>query len=98
MHSSQTSEFEFSLFEFKVCKSVHHHTVQINHQLDAIVSPVYYLDVYLQLNMFRAFSRPSSGAQQLQQQPLVLPSESGVSSAVGRGLPDNSTAINTFQR
>jgi hypothetical protein len=24
------------------------------------------LDVYLQLNMFRAFSRPSSGAQQLQ--------------------------------
>jgi len=25
--------------------------------------PVYYPDVYLQLNMFRAFSRPSSGAQ-----------------------------------
>jgi len=24
------------------------------------------LDVYVQLNMFRAFSRPSSGAQQLQ--------------------------------
>jgi len=24
---------------------------------------VYYPDVYLQLNMFRAFSRPSSGAQ-----------------------------------
>ena len=24
--------------------------------------PVYYRDVYLQLNMFRAFSRPSSGA------------------------------------
>ena len=28
--------------------------------------PVYYPDVYLQLNMFRASSRPSSGAQQLQ--------------------------------
>jgi hypothetical protein len=28
--------------------------------------PVYYPDVYLQLNMFRAFSRPSLGAQQLQ--------------------------------
>jgi len=28
---------------YKVCKSVHHHTVQINHQLDAAVSPVYYL-------------------------------------------------------
>jgi len=25
--------------------------------------PVYYPDVYLQLNMFRSFSRPSSGAQ-----------------------------------
>jgi len=25
--------------------------------------PVYYPDAYLQLNMFRAFSRPSSGAQ-----------------------------------
>jgi hypothetical protein len=25
--------------------------------------PVYYPDVYLQLNMFREFSRPSSGAQ-----------------------------------
>jgi hypothetical protein len=25
--------------------------------------PIYYPDVYLQLNMFRAFSRPSSGAQ-----------------------------------
>jgi hypothetical protein len=35
--------------------------------------------------MFRASSRPSSGAQQLQLQPLVLPSERGDSSAVGRG-------------
>jgi hypothetical protein len=43
------------------------------------------LYVYLQLNMFRASSRPSSGAQQLQWQPLVLPSERGDSSVVGRG-------------
>jgi hypothetical protein len=35
--------------------------------------------------MFRASSRPSSGAQQLQQQLLVLPSELGDSSADGRG-------------
>jgi len=35
--------------------------------------------------MFRAFSRPLSGAQQLQKQPLVLPLERGGSSAVGRG-------------
>ena len=44
--------------------------------------PVYYPDVYLQLNMFRAFSRPSSGAQWLQWQPLVLPSYRGDSRAV----------------
>jgi hypothetical protein len=67
---------------------VHHHTIEINHQLDATISPVYYLNVYLQINVFRASSRPSSGAQQLQYQPLVLPSESGDSSAVGRGRAD----------
>ena len=43
------------------------------------------LDFYVQLNMFRASSRPSSGAQQLQWQPLVLLLERGGSSAVGRG-------------
>jgi hypothetical protein len=35
---------------------------------------VYYSEVYLQLNMFRAFSRPSSKAQWLQWQPQILPS------------------------
>jgi len=44
--------------------------------------PVYYPDVYLQLTMFRAFSRPSPGAQRLQWQPLVLPSYHGDSRAV----------------
>ena len=43
---------------------------------------VYYPDVCLQLNMFRAFSRPSSGAQWLQWWPLVLPSYRGDSRAV----------------
>ena len=43
---------------------------------------VYYPDVCLQLNMFRAYSRPSSGAQWLQWQPLVLPSYRGDSRAV----------------
>jgi hypothetical protein len=38
---------------------------------------VYYPEVRLQLNMLRAFSRPSSGAQWLQWQPLVLPSYRG---------------------
>jgi hypothetical protein len=36
--------------------------------------------------MFQASSRLSSGAQQLQQQPLVLPLERGGSSAVFHGL------------
>jgi hypothetical protein len=61
------------------------YTSQTNHQLDATISPVYYPDDYLQLNTFWASSRPSSEAQQLQQQPLVLPLEGGGSSAVGRG-------------
>jgi hypothetical protein len=56
---------ELEIIKFKVCKSVHHHTIQIKHQLDATVSPVYYPDVYLQLNLFRASSRPSSGDQKV---------------------------------
>jgi hypothetical protein len=43
---------------------------------------VYYPDVCLQLNMSRAFFRPSSGAQRLQWQPLVLPSYRGDGRAV----------------
>jgi hypothetical protein len=43
---------------------------------------VYYPDVCLQLNTFRASSRPSSRAQWLQWQPLVLPSYRGDSRAV----------------
>ena len=43
---------------------------------------VYYPDVCLQLNMFPAFPRPSTGAQWLQWQPLVLPSYRGDSRAV----------------
>jgi hypothetical protein len=61
---------------------VHHRTIQINHQPDATVFQFYYPDVYLHLKMFRAFSRPSSGAQWLQWQPLVLPSYRGDSRVV----------------
>jgi hypothetical protein len=50
----------------KKCLVSETNTLQINHQLDATTSPVYYPDVYLQLNMFRASSCPSSVAQQLQ--------------------------------
>ena len=54
---------------------------------------VYYPDVCLQLNKFRAFSRPSSGTQWLQWQPLVLPlygSDSRAVFVVGpAGRPDH---------
>ena len=48
------------------------------------------LDVYsyIQLNMFRESSRPSSRAQQLQEQPLVLPLERGGSSNRVTKIPD----------
>jgi hypothetical protein len=50
----------------KVCKSVHYHTFKINRPTRCNFSNLL-LDVYsyVQLNMFRASSRPSSGAQQL---------------------------------
>ena len=54
------------IHELKVCKSVHHHTIQINQPTRCNNFSSLLLDVYLQLNMFRASSRPSSGAQQLQ--------------------------------
>jgi hypothetical protein len=70
---------------YKVCKPVHHHTFQINQPTRCNNFSSLLFDVYLQLNIFRASSRPSSGAQQLQQQPLILSLERGGSSAVGRG-------------
>ena len=55
--------------------------------------PVYYPDVSLQLNMFRTFSSPSSGAQWLQWQPLVSPScHSRAVSVVGPVDPTTNTA------
>jgi len=70
---------------FQVSKSVHHHTIHMNQPTRCNNFSSLLLDVYVQLNMFWASSRPSSGAQQLQQQPLVLPLERGGSSSVGRG-------------
>jgi hypothetical protein len=52
--------------QFKVCKSVHHHTIPINQPTRCNNFSSLLLDVYVRLNMFRASSRPSSGAQQLQ--------------------------------
>jgi hypothetical protein len=51
---------------FKVCKFVHHYTIQINQPTRCNSFSILLLVVYVQLKMFRASSRPSSGAQQLQ--------------------------------
>jgi len=53
---------------FKVCKSVHRRTFQINQPTRCNNFSSLLLDVYsyVQLNMFRVSSRPLSGAQQLQ--------------------------------
>jgi hypothetical protein len=76
------------IFLFKIFKSVHHRTIQINFS-------VHYPDVYLHLNKFQAFSRPLSGAQWLQWQPLVLSSyrgDSRVVFVVGTEGPTTNTA------
>jgi hypothetical protein len=41
---------------------MHHHTIQINQPTRCNNFSSLLLDVYVQLNVFRAFSRPSSGA------------------------------------
>jgi hypothetical protein len=53
-------------FKFKVCKSMHHDAIQINQSTRCNNSSGLLLDVYVQLNTFRASSCPSSVAQQLQ--------------------------------
>ena len=47
---------------FDVCKSLHHHTIQINQTTKCNNSTSLLLDVYVWLNMFREPLRPSSGA------------------------------------
>jgi hypothetical protein len=52
--------------EFKVCKSVHHYTIQVNQPTRCNNFSSSLPDVSVQISMFRASSRPPSGAQQLQ--------------------------------
>jgi len=94
--------------KFKVSKSVHHHTFRINQPSRRNKFSSLLLDVYsyVQLNMFRASSRPSSGVQQLRQQPVFLLLKRGGGSSVGRGragrpagpTTTNSTAITKLRR
>jgi len=52
---------EFNL-KFKVCKFLHHHTIQINHQLDATTSPVFHL-TFIYSSIY--FGRPHAHHQEL---------------------------------
>jgi hypothetical protein len=66
LHTKQSfiqSDILDVLKKLRFVKSVYHRTIQLNHQPDATIFPVYYPEIYLQLNMFWGFSRPSSGAQ-----------------------------------
>jgi len=45
-------------FVFKICRSVHNHTIQINQPSRCNNFSILLLDVCLQLNMFRAWGRP----------------------------------------
>jgi hypothetical protein len=51
---------------------LHHQTIQINQPTRCNNFSSLLLDIYVQLNMFQASSHPSSGAQQMQWQPLVF--------------------------
>jgi hypothetical protein len=66
--------------KFKVCKSVQHRTIQINHQPDATVFSLLSWRLFTAQHVSGVF-RPSSGAR-LQWQPLVSPSYRGDSRAV----------------
>jgi hypothetical protein len=91
-------------FKFKGYKSVHHHTFQINQPTRCNDISSLLLDVYLQLNMFRASSRSSSGAQQLQLQFLVYLRSVVIAvllvvvGPTGRPTTTYSIAIATLQR
>ena len=47
---------------FKFCKSVRHHTIQINHQLDATIFPAFYLTF---IYSSTCFGRPHAHHQEL---------------------------------
>jgi hypothetical protein len=61
---------------FKVCKPLHHHTIQINHQLDATIFPVYYLTF---IYSSTCFGRPHAHHQE----------PNNCSSSRGRGRAGN---------
>ena len=60
LHFKQPALLVTSGYRFKVCKSVHHHTIQIYQPTRCNIFSSLWLDVYVQLNMFRASWRPTA--------------------------------------
>jgi hypothetical protein len=71
--------------KFTVCQSVYQHTIQINQPTRCNDFSSLLLEIYVQLNMFRSSSRPSSEATTNAVATSGLPLELGDNSAVGRG-------------
>jgi hypothetical protein len=68
IRKKRNGSFQFqgtTAMRFKVCKSVHYHTIQMNQPTRSNNFSSFLLDVYVQFNIFRASSRPLSGAQHL---------------------------------
>ena len=90
----------YTLFKFKVCKSVPHHTIQINHQLDATISPVYYLTFIYSPTCFGR-NRPDHDQQYCYHHaPKVRPeAATAVVELLMMGVrtPETCWAVNNFQ-
>jgi hypothetical protein len=72
--------------EFNVCKSVHHHMIQINQPTRHNSFTSLLLDVYVSFNMFWALPRPSSEAYNCISSLWFCRWSVGGSSVVGCGL------------
>ena len=81
--------------KFKVCKSVHHHKIQINQPTRCNNFSSLLLDVYVQL---KCFGSPNAHHQELNNCSSsfwFLPLERGGSSAVGRSRAGYLTGLTT---
>jgi hypothetical protein len=74
---------------------MHHRTIQINYQPDATDFQFIILMFIYSSTCFARSLAPSSGAQQLQWQPLVFPSYHGDSCTVVRGRAGRPTRPGT---
>ena len=58
LHLKQIQISKIKFFKFKICKPMHHHTIQINQPTRCKNFSSLLLEVYVQLNMFRVVFAP----------------------------------------